>query len=242
MILLGLSDIGKVRSNNEDNFACGTLENAAYAMVCDGMGGAKNGEIASQIAIDTIKNQFDNAYSPKMSSRAIKNMLEAAINAANAKIYDYAISNDSVGMGTTAVAAFIKGGVAHIAFDGDSRAYLINDDITQLTTDHTFLQRLFELNKITKEQMESDSRKHIITRALGVEKSIEVDYAEIDIDNNDMLLLCSDGLTNCISDEEILRIIKSSEPEAICQALVDNANKNGGVDNITVAIISGEVE
>lgn len=240
MKLAGISDVGKVRLNNEDSLTFGYLEDAAFAVVCDGMGGAVGGEIASRIAVDTIKEKIETAYSPKMNAAALERMLISSITAANYKIYDYAVKNEMQGMGTTAVAAIMKKDFVVIGYDGDSRAYAIDDSIRQLTTDHTFINELYRLGKITKEEMESDPRKNIITRALGVGEEIEVDTLCEDISTGDTVLLCSDGLTNCLNDEKILEIIKAQSIDSASKVLIELANENGGVDNITAALLFNE--
>lgn len=237
MKVLAASDVGRVRANNEDCFVTGRLEGALYAVVCDGMGGAEGGEIASKIAADTISKQIENSYSQKMRSAAIERMLVSAVTAANLKIHNYASENSLEGMGTTVVAAVVKDDCVHIAYDGDSRAYVINENIRQLTDDHTYLRELYRLNKITKEEMERDPRKNIITRALGVSEDIDVDAFCEDIESGDLILLCSDGLTNSLSDDAILEISKTQPFEKMCEVLINKANENGGKDNITAALI-----
>lgn len=242
MRINAFTDVGKVRLNNEDCFAYGELENAVFIAVFDGMGGVNGGEVASDIAAKTIKNQIELSFSPKMKPAAIERMLISAFTAANLKIKEHASENSLEGMGTTAVCALVKEGVAYIAYDGDSRAYVINDDIKQVTTDHTYLNELLRLGKITEEEMLSDSRKNIITRALGVSEEIDVDVLSLDLDEGDMILLCSDGLTNCLNDSQILEICKTQDFENISKVLIDKANENGGVDNITAAVYLNEEE
>jgi len=190
--------------------------------------------------VDTIKEKIETAYSPKMNAAALERMLISSITAANYKIYDYAVKNEMQGMGTTAVAAIMKKDFVVIGYDGDSRAYAIDDSIRQLTTDHTFINELYRLGKITKEEMESDPRKNIITRALGVGEEIEVDTLCEDISTGDTVLLCSDGLTNCLNDEKILEIIKAQSIDSASKVLIEHANENGGVDNITAALLFNE--
>lgn len=240
MKIAGISDVGKVRPNNEDNVAFSYLEDAVYAIVCDGMGGAVSGEEASSIAVETIQEKIQAAYSPKMNAAALERMLVSSITAANFKIYDYAVKNEKQGMGTTAVVAIMKPNFVVIGYDGDSRAYLVHDTIRQLTSDHTFLNELYRLGKITKEEMEADPRKNIITRALGVGEDIEVDTLCEDIVPGDTVLLCSDGLTNCLNDENILELIQSRTTDNAVKVLIDKANENGGVDNITAALLFNE--
>ena len=238
MEVFAKTDIGKVRTNNEDNFAfCNLDENAVFAVVCDGMGGAEGGEIASEIATKTILNQIQNSYSPKMRDTAVERMLVSALTAANVKIYNYSLENDLEGMGTTVVASLIRNSSLITAYAGDSRVYRINDEIEQITTDHTYLQELYRMEKITKEQMLKDPRKNIITRALGVAGDVEVDTIQTDLLENDIVLLCSDGLSNCLSDDAILEICKTQKLEDIPNVLVLKANENGGTDNITAAVM-----
>ena len=231
MRVAGISDVGKVRLNNEDCLLFGELSNAAYAIVCDGMGGAEGGEIASRIAVETIQSQIENAYSPKMSVAAMERMLLSAFTAANYKVYEYAQANALMGMGTTAVAAIMTDTCCIIAYVGDSRAYILGEEIRQLTVDHTYVNELYKLGEITKEEMETDPRKNIITRALGVGEEVLVDSLTEDVAEGDTILLCSDGLTNCLSDPDILDIYHSHSFEDASQIMVDKANENGGVDN-----------
>ena len=235
--VLGKTDIGKVRDNNEDNFAAEKMNDIAFSVVCDGMGGTEGGEIASEIAVDTILSQVTNSYSTKMKDTAVERMLISALTAANHKIYEYSVNNGLQGMGTTAVAAVLRNSSLIIAYAGDSRAYLVSDAIEQITTDHTYLQELYKMEKITKEQMETDPRKNIITRALGVSEDIDIDTIQRNINDKDIVLLCSDGLTNCLSDDSILEICKTQPFDKLSEVLVDKANENGGTDNVTVSVI-----
>lgn len=237
MEVFAKTDIGKVRANNEDNFAFCKLDDAVIAVVCDGMGGAEGGEIASEIATQTILNQVKNSYSPKMRDTAVERMLVSALTAANLKIYNYSVENNLEGMGTTVVASLLRNSSLITSYAGDSRVYRIGDEIEQITTDHTYLQELYRMEKITKEQMLKDPRKNIITRALGVGSDVEVDTIQTDLLDNDIVLLCSDGLTNCLSDEAIFEICKTQKPEDIPNVLVLKANENGGTDNITAAVM-----
>ena len=241
MKVVGLTDVGKVRDNNEDCYAFLSLDGGAeFAIVCDGMGGMEGGEVANSIAVETIQKKIEIAFSPKMKPTAIERMLIAAITAPNFEIYDYALKHDLLGMGTTVVAAVAKEDYIVIAHDGDSRAYILNDEIRQVTQDHTFLNELFQLGKITLEEMEKDSRKNIITRALGVSEEIDVDTLVEDVAEGDTVLLCSDGLTNCLTDAQILEICKTQQLDNAPQVLIDKANENGGTDNITAALIQYE--
>lgn len=237
MEIVAKTSVGKVRECNQDDLSYGKLgERDSYMVVCDGMGGAAGGEVASGLAVSTITSQIKSAYRVGMTSRSVKNMLTSAISAANAAVFDKATTTEGLkGMGTTVVCAVVVENVAHIAYAGDSRAYLVSDgDVNQLTRDHTFLQELFDLGKISKKQMDRDARKHIITRAVGVNESVSLDYLEQSLTKGDVLLLCTDGLTNLVDDEEILTTLEDTGFETLANRLVSAANEYGGTDNVTV--------
>ena len=143
------------------------------------------------------------------------------------------------GMGTTVVAVVVRDNVAHIAHAGDSRAYLVNKDgVEQITVDHSLVQNLVDRGEITKEEAEHHPNKNVITRALGVDKRIDVDFSEIDMQENETLVLCTDGLSNCVNNSEMAEDIKDGQYYAFADRLVKRANKNGGNDNITVVAIA----
>lgn len=237
MNIVAKTSVGKVRQNNQDDMSYGKLGlKDSYAVVCDGMGGMAGGEVASSVAVGIITDKIKSSYRENMSSRSIKNSLQSAVIAANAAVLNRANDEPELtGMGTTAVAVMVVDGVANIAHAGDSRAYKISGgEICQITKDHTFVQELFDLGKITKTQMKRDSRKHIITRALGAEDSISVDYCEEDLRDADVILICTDGLTNLVDDDEILSIYEQVGFDCFASKLVDTANEYGGTDNVTV--------
>ena len=165
--------------------------------------------------------------------------LKNAIVSANISLYDKAVNNaELAGMGTTAVAAFVKDGTAVIAHVGDSRIYLVNGEIKQLTRDHSVVQSLIESGKITPEDAKVHPRKNVITRALGAEENVAVDSDCLNLSNGDTLLLCSDGLTNFLDDKDILKAFQNNDISAVAERLVEEANKNGGGDNITVVTVT----
>ena len=165
--------------------------------------------------------------------------LKNAIVSANISLYDKAVNNTELaGMGTTAVAAFVKDGTAVIAHVGDSRIYLVNGEIKQLTRDHSVVQSLIESGKITPEDAKVHPRKNVITRALGAEENVAVDSDCLNLSNGDTLLLCSDGLTNFLDDKDILTVFQNNDISAVAERLVEEANKNGGGDNITVVTVT----
>ncbi len=241
MKIVAKTDKGLVRENNQDAYAVGELPGeVAWAVVCDGMGGAAGGNIASALAVKVISDKITSSYNEKMRDSSIKNLLDSAITAANIEVYDMAYSRpDLQGMGTTVVAVVVRDNVAHIAHAGDSRAYIVNDDgVEQITTDHSLVQNLVDRGEITKEEAEHHPNKNVITRALGVDKRIDVDFSEIDLHENETLVLCTDGLSNCVNNAEIAEDIKDGQYYAFADRLVKRANKNGGNDNITVVAIA----
>lgn len=240
MRIFAKTDKGIVRSINQDAYAANVLPGgAAFAVVCDGMGGASAGDIASKTAIEVISQYVLNGYNPNMSSDDIKRLLDNAIASANLDVYTLAQKDEQLkGMGTTVVATITSETRAVICNVGDSRAYLVNESITQITRDHTMVQSLVELGKLSEEEAKNHPEKNIITRALGVEENILTDSYFIDITADDNLLLCTDGLTNYASEEKILQIVNGNVLDKVSNLLIDEANNGGGRDNITVAIIS----
>lgn len=241
MKIVAKTDKGLVRENNQDAYAVGELPGeVAWAVVCDGMGGAAGGNIASALAVKVISDKITSSYNEKMRDSSIKNLLDSAITAANIEVYDMAYSRpDLKGMGTTVVAVVVRDNVAHIAHAGDSRAYVVNNDgVEQITVDHSLVQNLVDRGEITKEEAEHHPNKNVITRALGVDKRIDVDFSEVDMEENETLILCTDGLSNCVNNSEIAEDIKDGQYYAFADRLVKRANKNGGIDNITVVAIA----
>lgn len=239
----GKSDKGLVRRTNQDCFAVERLsDDAVFAVVCDGMGGANGGNVASELAVETFCEKVKGAWRSGMPQRSVYNLLKSSATAANITVFDKAKSDDALsGMGTTVVAATVCGGMAYIIHAGDSRAYKFGKDgLVQITRDHSVVQAMVESGKLTKEAARVHPRKNVITRALGVDENLNVEYAEVEIDEGEGLLLCSDGLTNFVSDEQIAEIIEKT-PLCDCpQSFVELANKNGGGDNITAVMVLNE--
>lgn len=241
MKIVAKTDKGLVRENNQDAYAVGELPGeVAWAVVCDGMGGAAGGNIASALAVKVISDKITSSYNEKMRDSSIKNLLDSAIAAANIEVYDMAYSRpDLKGMGTTVVAVVVRNNVAYIAHAGDSRAYLVNENgVEQITVDHSLVQNLVDRGEITKEEAEHHPNKNVITRALGVDKRIDVDFSEVDMYENETLILCTDGLSNCVNNSELAEDIKDGQYYAFADRLVKRANRNGGNDNITVVAIA----
>ncbi len=241
MRIVAKTDKGHVRDSNQDAYAVGEFsDEVVWAVVCDGMGGAAGGNIASALAVKVISDKINVSYREQMRDSSIKNMLDSALNAANVEVFDMAESKQELkGMGTTVVCAIVKDGQAYIAHAGDSRAYILkNGEISQITTDHSMVQDLLDKGKITSEQALNHPNKNIITRAVGVDENIEIDFDQIDLDDDTTLLLCTDGLSNYVSNEEILELTGDGKHYAFADRLVNKANKNGGGDNITAVVIS----
>lgn len=241
MKIVAKTDKGIVRDSNQDAYAVGEFsDEVVWSVVCDGMGGAAGGNIASALAVKVISDKINASYRENMKDASIKNMLDSALTAANFEVFDFAeVKPELQGMGTTVVCAIVRDNQAYIAHAGDSRAYVVShDSIRQITTDHSMVQDLLSRGKITSEEAENHPNKNIITRAVGVDKSIEIDFEQVDLNDDDVLLLCTDGLSNYVSNSEILDIMSDGKHYAFADRLVNKANNNGGGDNITVVIIS----
>ena len=240
MQIFSKTDRGRVRTDNQDAYFAGKItDDAVFAVVCDGMGGANAGNVASELAVRHISEYVIRSYRDGMDMTDTEKTLKNAIVSANISLYDKAVNNaELAGMGTTAVAAFVKDGTAVIAHVGDSRIYLVNGEIKQLTRDHSVVQSLIESGKITPEDAKVHPRKNVITRALGAEENVAVDSDCLNLSNGDTLLLCSDGLTNFLDDKDILKVFQNNDISAGADRLFEEANENGGGDNITVVTVT----
>ena len=233
-------DIGKVRSSNQDAYFTGELsDGSVFAVVCDGMGGANAGNIASETAVKGISEYLIKSYRAAMDFCEIEKMLINAVSSVNIEIYDMSLKNPELsGMGTTVVVALIRDSKAVIAHVGDSRAYLVGDSIVQLTRDHSVVQSLVESGKLTPNEAKVHPKKNVITRALGAEENVISDSDIVEINSGQSLLICTDGLSNFVEAEEILNIFKRNKIENVAELLVNNANQNGGGDNIAVVTVT----
>lgn len=238
-----VTDTGRVRSINQDACRCGLFSpGSAWAVVCDGMGGANGGNVASAIAVEQIEEQLKQRFSEKMSPGNAKSMIINAIHRANTAIYDKAKEDPELrGMGTTAVVLLASQERLHVAHVGDSRAYLKNSEgLTQLTMDHSYVQDLVNFGQITKEQARTHPRRNIITRVLGVHDAVSVDYSVWDFHTGDQALACTDGLTGYIEDSLLEEYIEryGQEGETLAGQLLQYAIDSGGSDNITIAVLN----
>lgn len=240
------TDVGMKRTHNEDYFSL--MEDEQLFIVADGMGGHSSGEVASRMAAETVSEFYqrtkdDEATWPYKMDRTlsyIENRLACGIKLANFKIYEAASKDIRYkGMGTTVVTTLVHNNKVYIAHVGDSRCYRIrNQTIEQVTRDHSLLEDYKDAKPdMTEEEERNFPHKNVITRALGMRDSVEVDIRCEDVQNADIYLLCSDGLSGMVNDENLLQIVhKTEDLEQVVAELVDQANRAGGTDNITTLI------
>jgi protein phosphatase len=240
----GITDVGQVREHNED--AIGLEIDQGYMVVADGMGGHNAGEVASAIAIDEVSQYLSLASRPEADAENATYspetlFLRDAVNTANVAILDAAKRDYArKGMGTTLVAMQFHGNRASIAHVGDSRLYRFREGfLDQLTTDHTLVQEWLTRKLYTEEEARNAKNKNVITRALGLVEDLEVDLLEELVRRNDVYLLCSDGLSGMLEDEEIAKVLNEQgrEPEVATRSLLNMANAAGGKDNISIIIV-----
>lgn len=241
MVVAALTDTGNVREKNEDYYYISSDNKLNLFIVADGMGGHNGGEIASRSAIEAVYTYFKQNYcNLNKDINSIKKFIVESIEFANEMVFGKSFTEyDLNGMGTTLTLLLIENGYYFIGHIGDSRAYLIrNNNIIQITEDHSFVEELVKMGKITQEEARTHPQKNIITRALGVDDEIEVDVYYDNIYPNDVIFLCTDGLTNMLTDEQILNeFIKNDEINVACANLINLAKFNGGYDNITIVAV-----
>jgi protein phosphatase len=242
------SDVGRKRSANEDNFfADGDMN---LFVVADGMGGHAAGEVASKIAVESIQDFIRNTSSDKEITWPYEfdetlsmggNRLKSAIQTAHAKVLETTTQKKEFqGMATTVVSIMFEDGKAQVAHVGDSRAYLIrNGKLIQLTSDHSWVNEQLRTGAISSSQARNHPYRNIVTRALGGPNPVDVDVMEEEMNDGDIVLLCSDGLNTMISDDQILEIVSRNQDDLdkACQELIDTANQNGGEDNVTAILV-----
>lgn len=235
--------IGYVRDENQDRVEIRQFGENLLLVVCDGMGGERSGSKASTMATDVFFEHFEEGYTEDMDAYSVRSLLLSSVSAANSVVYTTArMDYQNFGMGTTCVAAFVSDTYIAVANVGDSRAYLLKDEIMeQITIDHTVVHMLMEKGQITEEEMETHPQRHMLMKAVGVERTVCPDFFRIDLEENQpfRLLLCSDGLSGFCSDTEIQEILSEDlSAVEITQKLIDAALQKGGRDNISVAIVT----
>lgn len=233
----GGTDVGKQRSINQDyvmiiNEPIGPFPN--LYILADGMGGHRAGEVASMFAVETVIE-----YAKNMTGKSYAALLDSVIEYTNEQLYKKSSSSDEyIGMGTTLVIATVVDCTLYVANVGDSRLYVIGNGITQITIDHSLVEEMISMGKITRSEARNHERKNVITRAVGVEPSVIADLFEIELEEGSTVLLCSDGLTNMVEDHEIRKIVSTgNELGDKVHRLIDEANRNGGKDNISVILV-----
>ena len=233
------SDKGLVRKTNQDYFAL-SQSPPDFFVLCDGMGGHDGGDIASRSAAESIKKYISINHSLDNDREKAEKLLKEAVSYANKIVYKRAqVMPGYRGMGTTCDICFLDFDMLYTCHVGDSRIYLYRDNnLTQLTKDHTLIEELLKNGNITQKEIENHPGKHMITRAVGTEEYIESDFGAHNLKSGDVILMCSDGLTNMLSDTAIKKILlPGGELPAMAKRLVEKANENGGLDNITVIVL-----
>ena len=231
-----ITDIGRRRTSNQDFIYASDQPVGALAnllIVADGMGGHNAGDFASRYTVETMVDYIEKAE----EKRPIP-LLSSAIHQANDFVMEKVREDRSMeGMGTTVVAATMKDGYLYVANVGDSRLYLIDQEIEQITTDHSLVEEMIRVGELQRKDARSHPDRNIITRAVGVRAPVKIDFFDVKLEKGDIVLLCSDGLTNMVEDDDIFRIVKKSGSlEEMAKHLVNEANKNGGKDNISVVL------
>lgn len=236
-----LTDVGNVRKQNQDAYQVEQLDrNTLLAVVCDGMGGAKSGNVASSLAVEVFVQEVHRNWVSTMDTGRIDQMLRSAVKLANFTVYDQAKQfAEFDGMGTTLVAAVLRGHRITVVNVGDSRCYHIGQDgIRQVTTDHSVVQMMVDRGELTPEMARTYPGKNLITRAIGTEAMVTGDIFHLEARRGDFLYLCSDGISNMMDDQEILfEVVHGVNKQYCCQRLLDIAKNRGAPDNATSVLI-----
>ena len=237
----GLTDPGCVRTQNQDAYQIEQLDrNTLLGVVCDGMGGAKSGNIASTLAVDVFVQEIKRSWTSSMNPDKIDQMLRGAVKLANFTVFDQAAQFEEFdGMGTTLTAVLIKGRNATVVNVGDSRVYAVDaGGIFQLTKDHSLVQMMVERGELTPERARTYPGKNYITRAIGTEAVVNCDLFHKKLMGNEYLLLCTDGLTNLVDDQEILfEVVHGTNKQQCCERLLNIAKNRGAPDNVTCVLL-----
>ncbi|MBE6956372.1 MAG: Stp1/IreP family PP2C-type Ser/Thr phosphatase [Ruminococcaceae bacterium] len=240
MNMWGITDRGVVREENQDAYALQVLsDRQQLAVVCDGMGGARAGNIASTMAVETFMDAFSSLWDA--GERKAEILLQTAASRANEVVHHRAMTDSACyGMGTTMVSVYLDGKHAIVLNEGDSRAYFITpESISQVTRDHSLVEDLVQRGELTPEQARIHPNKNLITRALGSETNLHADLFYLDVVPGQFFLLCSDGLSNVVSEQEMLyEVLHGGEISQCCDRLLEIAIKRGAPDNVTVALVA----
>lgn len=241
MKIWGATDQGMVRKQNQDYYRHQRLSDTqSLAVVCDGMGGSKSGDVASRLASEVFLQDVEQSVVPAMEQSEVVEMLVGAVKNANRAVYEQSkVSADFDGMGTTLVSIFLQERDAYILNVGDSRCYYVEgDNISQVTEDHSVVGLMVARGQITEEQARNHPNKNLITRAVGTEPDVECDCFYLQLDRGESLLLCSDGLSNMVTKPEILyEVTHGDDGQETCRRLIEIAKKRGAPDNVTVMLL-----
>jgi protein phosphatase len=238
--LIGGTDQGLVRASNQDRFEMGRLGGTlSFAVLCDGMGGEKGGDVASEIAVNHCAGALRQNLAENLSEPTLRGIIQSAVSGANALVYDAAHRDETLlGMGTTLIAAVLSAGVLYISHVGDSRVYLVSPKgERQISKDHTMVQMLLDLGEITEEDARSHPKRHFITRAVGVGPAVEADFIVEPIADDELVLLCSDGLYGYLTSGSYYGLLARCVETGSVQTLIDLAKDAGGADNITAVVM-----
>jgi protein phosphatase len=246
LISFGKTDQGKTRTNNEDAFLVN--DRLGLYAVADGIGGHEGGEVASRLAVEALSDMLREQFAGSRSAAAFDDSpgtdqyissLRGAVALANTTVRQAAAQDpDLTGMGTTVTAVLLRPRTSVFVHVGDSRAYLFRDGtLRQLTDDHSLVAEQMRAGLITPEQARMSPYRHVITRSVGIHPEVHADFGMFELEKKDILLLCTDGLTEMVKDDDIARILSSETPAASAESLIRWANDNGGVDNITVVVV-----
>lgn len=237
----GITDPGCARTQNQDAYQIEKLDkNTVLCVVCDGMGGAKSGNVASTLAVDVFVQEIKRTWTPDMDAEKREQILRGAVKLANFTVHDQAQQfEEFTGMGTTLVATLVHGKYATVVNVGDSRAYSIRmDGVRQLTTDHSLVQMMVNRGELTPERAKNYPGKNLITRAIGTEPVVECDVFHRRLEGGECLLLCTDGLSNLLDDQELLfEVVHGINKQSSCERLLAIAKNRGAPDNVTCVLI-----
>lgn len=236
-----ITDPGNIREQNQDAYAVINFgHDRMLLVVCDGMGGAKSGNVASKLAVDVFGGEIRRNMRDDLTVDEGKRMMTDAVMLANQAVYEYSqISENYAGMGTTLVAALVCGKTAIVANVGDSRAYLLSSSgVRQISVDHSVVQMMIRRGELTEEEAKTHPVKNLITRAVGTEAKVVCDIFTLPVERGESILLCSDGLSNLLTDQEILfEVVHGVRKERCCQHLLDIAKSRGAPDNVTAVLV-----
>jgi protein phosphatase len=246
VISFGKTDQGKTRTNNVDAFLVN--DRLGLYAIADGIGGHEGGEVASRLAVDALSGMLREQFAGSRSAAAFDNSPDAdqylsslrdAVALANTTVRQAAAQDPAlIGMGTTLTAVLLRPRTSVFVHVGDSRAYMFRDGtLRQLTNDHSLVAEQMRAGLITLEQARMSPYRHVITRSVGIHPEVHADFGMFELEKNDILLLCTDGLTEMVKDDDITRILSNETPAASAESLIRRANDNGGVDNITVVVV-----